>query len=71
MEAANRGGFDGGAKTVGLNVSLRHEQYPNPYTDLCFSFHYFALRNLHFLLRAKALVAFPGGYGLWTSYSRF
>src|SRR5579872_2807593 len=65
MEAANRGAFDVGAKTVGLNVSLPHEQYPNPYvtTDLCFSFHYFALRKLHFLLRAKALVAFPGGYG--------
>ena len=65
MEAANRGAFDVGAKTVGLNISLPHEQYPNPYvtTELCFSFHYFALRKLHFLLRAKALVAFPGGYG--------
>jgi len=65
MEAANRGAFDAGAKTVGLNIRLPHEQYPNPYvtTDLCFSFHYFALRKLHFLLRAKALVAFPGGYG--------
>ena len=65
MEAANRGAFDVGAKSVGLNVSLPHEQYPNPYVtpELCFSFHYFALRKLHFLLRAKALVAFPGGYG--------
>ena len=65
MEAANRGAFDVGAKTVGLNISLPHEQYPNPYvtTDLCFSFHYFAVRKLHFLLRAKALVVFPGGYG--------
>jgi len=65
MEAANRGAFDVGAKTVGLNVSLPHEQYPNPYItpDLCFRFHYFALRKLHFLLRARALVAFPGGYG--------
>ena len=45
MEAANRGGFDGGAKPVGLNVSLPHEQYPNPYTDLCFSFHYFGGRR--------------------------
>ena len=65
MEAANRGAFDVGAESVGLNVSLPHEQYPNPYisTELCFSFHYFALRKLHFLLRAKALVAFPGGYG--------
>jgi uncharacterized protein (TIGR00730 family) len=65
MEAANRGAFDLGAKSVGLNISLPHEQYPNPYItpDLCFSFHYFAMRKLHFLLRAKALVAFPGGYG--------
>ena len=65
MEAANRGAFDVGAKSVGLNISLPHEQYPNPYVtpDLCFSFHYFAIRKLHFLLRAKALVAFPGGYG--------
>ena len=65
MEAANRGAFDCGAKSVGLNISLPHEQYPNPYItpELCFSFHYFAMRKLHFLLRAKALVAFPGGYG--------
>ena len=65
MEAANRGAFDVGAKSIGLNISLPHEQYPNPYItpDLCFSFHYFALRKLHFLLRARALVAFPGGYG--------
>ena len=65
MEAANRGAFDVGAKSVGLNIKLPHEQYPNPYVtpELCFSFHYFALRKLHFLLRAKALVAFPGGYG--------
>src|SRR5262249_31353417 len=65
MEAANRGAFDYGAKSVGLNISLPHEQYPNPYItpELCFSFHYFAMRKLHFLLRAKALVAFPGGYG--------
>jgi uncharacterized protein (TIGR00730 family) len=65
MEAANRGAFDVGAKSVGLNISLPHEQYPNPYVapELCFSLHYFALRKLHFLQRAKALVAFPGGYG--------
>lgn len=65
MEAANRGAQEAGAKTVGLNISLPHEQYPNPYVtpDLCFQFHYFALRKLHLLLRAKALVAFPGGYG--------
>ena len=65
MEAANRGAFDVGANSVGLNIELPHEQYPNPYVtpDLCFRFHYFALRKLHFMLRARALVAFPGGYG--------
>jgi uncharacterized protein (TIGR00730 family) len=65
MEAANRGAYDAGAKSIGLNIHLPHEQYPNPYItpELCFRFHYFALRKLHFLLRAKALVAFPGGYG--------
>ena len=65
MEAANRGAFDVGAKNVGLNIDLPQVQYPNPYItpELCFRFHYFALRKLHFLLRAKALVVFPGGYG--------
>ncbi len=65
MEAANRGAFDVGAKSVGLNITLPREQYPNPYItpELCFRFHYFALRKLHFLQRARALVAFPGGYG--------
>ena len=65
MEAANRGAFEVGAKSVGLNINLPHEQYPNPYItpDLCFRFHYFALRKMHLLLRAKALVAFPGGFG--------
>ena len=65
MEAANRGAFDVGAKTIGYNITLPHEQYPNPYLtpQLSFRFHYFALRKLHFLLRAKALVAFPGGFG--------
>ena len=65
MEAANRGACDVGAKSVGLNIDLPHEQFPNPYItpDLCFRFHYFALRKMHLLLRAKALVAFPGGYG--------
>ncbi|HEX3862620.1 MAG TPA: TIGR00730 family Rossman fold protein [Stellaceae bacterium] len=65
MEATNRGAFDVGAKSIGLNISLPHEQYPNPYITpgLCFSFHYFAVRKLHFLMRARALVAFPGGYG--------
>ena len=65
MEAANRGAHDAGARSVGLNITLPHEQFPNPYItpDLCFRFHYFALRKLHFLKRARALVAFPGGYG--------
>ncbi len=65
MEAANRGADDVGAKSVGLSISLPHEQYPNPYVTpgLCFEFRYFALRKLHFLKRAKALVAFPGGFG--------
>jgi len=65
MEAANRGADEAGAATVGLNIELPREQFPNPYVtpDLCFRFHYFALRKMHFLLRAKALVAFPGGFG--------
>ncbi|TAM59822.1 TIGR00730 family Rossman fold protein [bacterium] len=65
MEAANRGASDVGARSVGLNITLPHEQFPNPYItpDLCFRFHYFALRKLHFMLRAQAVVAFPGGYG--------
>lgn len=65
MEAANRGAFDVGAKSVGFNITLPGEQLPNPYItpELCFRFHYFALRKLHFLLRARALVAFPGGFG--------
>jgi uncharacterized protein (TIGR00730 family) len=65
MEAANRGAFDAGARSVGLNIMLPLEQYPNPYLtpDLCFQFRYFALRKMHFLQRARALVAFPGGYG--------
>jgi len=65
MEAANRGAFEAGAKSVGLNINLPHEQFPNPYItpELCFRFHYFAVRKMHLLLRAKALVAFPGGFG--------
>ncbi len=65
MEAANRGAHEAGAKSVGLNITLPHEQFPNPYVtpEMCFRFHYFALRKMHFVLRAKALVAFPGGYG--------
>jgi uncharacterized protein (TIGR00730 family) len=65
MEAGNRGAFDAGAKSIGLNITLPAEQRPNPYItpELCFQFHYFALRKLHFLLRARALVIFPGGFG--------
>jgi uncharacterized protein (TIGR00730 family) len=65
MEAANRGAFDAKAPNIGFNISLPHEQWPNPYItpDLCFNFHYFAIRKLHFVMRAKALVAFPGGFG--------
>lgn len=65
MEAANRGAYDVGCKSIGLNITLPQEQAPNPYItpELCFQFRYFALRKFHFLLRAKALVAFPGGFG--------
>jgi uncharacterized protein (TIGR00730 family) len=65
MEAANRGAADVKGKSIGLNIALPHEQRPNPYITpaLCFQFRYFALRKMHFLLRAKALVAFPGGLG--------
>jgi uncharacterized protein (TIGR00730 family) len=65
MEAGNRGAFEAGRESVGLNIELPLEQVPNPYItpDLCFEFRYFALRKLHFMKRAKALVAFPGGYG--------
>ena len=65
MEASNRGSHDVGAKSSGLNITLPEEQAPNAYIseELCFQFHYFALRKMHFLLRAKALVAFPGGFG--------
>ena len=65
MEAANRGAFDAGCKSIGLNITLPFEQVPNPYVtpELCFQFHYFSVRKLHFLLRASALVAFPGGFG--------
>ena len=65
MEAANRGARDVGAETIGLNIVLPHEQAPNPYVtpSLSLQFHYFALRKMHFLLRARALAAFPGGFG--------
>ena len=65
MEAGNRGAFEVGGKSVGLNIVLSHEQVPNRYItpELCFQFHYFALRKMHFLMRAIALVCFPGGFG--------
>jgi len=65
MEAANRGAREAGARTVGLNIVLPHEQAPNPYItpELSFQFHYFAIRKMHFLMRARALVCFPGGFG--------
>ncbi|MCB5227960.1 TIGR00730 family Rossman fold protein [Alishewanella sp. 16-MA] len=65
MEAANRGAMDANGKSIGLNIVLPKEQHPNPYItpELCFQFHYFAIRKMHFLQRAQALVAFPGGFG--------
>ncbi|MBT8606985.1 LOG family protein [Polynucleobacter paneuropaeus] len=65
MEAASRGAFENGDQTIGFNISLPREQKPNPYLTegLSFRFHYFALRKMHFMLRARAIVAFPGGFG--------
>ena len=65
MEAGNRGAFESGGQSVGLNIVLPHEQAPNPYItpELCFQFHYFALRKMHFLMRSIGLVCFPGGFG--------
>ena len=65
MEAANRGARDAGALSIGMNIVLPHEQLPNPYItpDLNFQFHYFAIRKMHLLMRAKCLIAFPGGFG--------
>ena len=65
MEAANLGAYEAEARSIGLNITLPHEQKPNPFItpDLAFRFHYFAIRKMHFLMRAKALVAFPGGFG--------
>lgn len=65
MEAANRGAQDAGAVTIGFNITLPHEQAPNPYItpELCFQFHYFAMRKMHLAMRARALVVFPGGFG--------
>ena len=65
MEAGNRGAFEVGGKSIGLNIVLAHEQAPNDYItpELCFQFHYFALRKMHFLMRSIGLVCFPGGFG--------
>lgn len=65
MEAGNRGAIDAGGRSVGLNIVLPHEQAPNEYVtpELCFNFHYFATRKMHFLMRAKAITVFPGGFG--------
>jgi len=65
MEAGNRGALESGAPSIGLNIILPHEQAPNEFVtpDLCFNFHYFAIRKMHFLMRAKAIVVFPGGFG--------
>lgn len=65
MEAGNRGAHEAGGQSIGLNIVLPHEQAPNPYVtpDLCFNFHYFAIRKMHFLMRARAVCVFPGGFG--------
>jgi uncharacterized protein (TIGR00730 family) len=70
MEAANRGAHDVGAESVGLNIVLPHEQAPNSYVtpELSFQFHYFALRKMHFLLRARAVAVFPGGFGTFDEF---
>ncbi len=70
MEAANRGAAEAGAQTIGLNIVLPHEQAPNEWVtpDLSFQFHYFALRKMHFLLRARALAVFPGGFGTFDEF---
>ncbi|PLK27294.1 TIGR00730 family Rossman fold protein [Novosphingobium sp. TH158] len=70
MEAANRGAAEAGAETIGLNIVLPHEQAPNLYVTprLAFQFHYFALRKMHFLLRARAVAVFPGGYGTFDEF---
>jgi hypothetical protein len=70
MEAANKGASDAGAESIGLNIVLPHEQAPNPYVTpyLSFQFHYFALRKMHFLLRAKAVAVFPGGFGTFDEF---
>jgi uncharacterized protein (TIGR00730 family) len=65
MEAGNRGAAEAGGVSIGLNIVLPHEQQPNAYVtpDLCFNFHYFGIRKMHFLMRARAVVVFPGGFG--------
>jgi uncharacterized protein (TIGR00730 family) len=70
MEAANRGASEAGAPSIGFNIELPHEQAPNAYStpDLTFKFHYFAMRKMHFAIRAAALVVFPGGFGTFDEF---
>src|SRR5205085_10120247 len=70
MEAANRGAYDAGAPSIGFNITLPVEQQPNAYStpDLTFQFHYFAMRKMHFAMRAAALVVFPGGFGTFDEF---
>ena len=65
MEAANRGAFEAGCRSIGLNISLPFEQHPNPYItpELCFKFNYFSLRKFHFVMRSIGAILFPGGFG--------
>ena len=70
MEAGNRGAYDAGEKSIGLNITLPMEQGPNPYVspELCFQFHYFAVRKMHFVMRSKALIVSPGGFGTFDEF---
>ncbi|MEA3307116.1 MAG: LOG family protein [Elusimicrobiota bacterium] len=70
MEAGNRGAYDAGGKSIGLNITLPMEQGPNPYVspELCFQFHYFAIRKMHFVMRSKALIVSPGGFGTFDEF---
>ena len=70
MEAANRGAYENGGRSIGMNITLPHEQHPNPYIthNLAFLFHYFAMRKLHLVMRAQAIVVFPGGFGTFDEF---